>query len=186
MLSLLILGLAFLPFLPYDIAFLALLVGRYFFHPKMQDLALSLLIQIILLDIFFFLSKKKSIFFLLLFSLLLLLLHGSYDPMDTGVTLKRLLPMAGDAPRLLFLVLRHHAEGANPLLFQIIMNVLLILCILKDVQNTFCFCVFHFSTLVFLLLLSKIRGQPLSQVLNETKEQMLALFLLFLSLSPVG
>lgn len=86
MLSLLILGLAFLPFLPYDIAFLALLVGRYFFHPKMQDLALSLLIQIILLDIFFF---------LLLFSLLLLLLHGSYDPMDTGVTLKRLLPMAG-------------------------------------------------------------------------------------------
>ena len=95
MLSLLILGLAFLPFLPYDIAFLAMLVGRYFFHPKMQDLALSLLIQIILLDIFFFLSKKKSIFFLLLFSLLLLLLHGSYDPMDTGVTLKRLLPMAG-------------------------------------------------------------------------------------------
>jgi hypothetical protein len=27
--------------------------------------------------------------------LLLLLLHGSYNPMDTGVTLKRLLPMAG-------------------------------------------------------------------------------------------
>lgn len=60
MLSFFSLSIAFLPFIPYDVSLIILLIGRYFINPITEDLSLALLIQIISVDIFFFLEKKKA------------------------------------------------------------------------------------------------------------------------------